>query len=175
MISGWRPLQKNYKRSKFISRRSRKGSKEASIVKLATKKFQQDKKSKNTFGRIYSILVLLYPPTDNPNRRKNNKIYLHEIQTDVIDLFVGLKSDDIWKKEELPNLTVKKPQIYKDKTLTQLYVSRNMSKNKDIPKENLQKNHYDKNEKNSKQTEDEYEECSEQIEKTISFGSYQKQ
>ena len=54
--------------------------------------------------------------------------YPHQTKTDGIDVFDGLKIDDNEKIEEPNNLNINVLEIFKDKTLTQFYVSKIMSK-----------------------------------------------
>ena len=102
-----------------------KATKRASFVKIQIKNQSEvNIKKKDKLGGAFSLLAHSHPPRDDPNRGKNFHKHLHEIKTDGIDLYEGLKVDDFEKLEEPNNLKINALQLNGDITLTQLFVSK---------------------------------------------------
>ena len=79
-------------------------------------------------SRFYLFSAHLYPRRDKPKRIKNATKGLHEIKTDGVDLTDGLKVVDIGRLEDLNNPKINVFELNEDKTIAQLYLSKNMKK-----------------------------------------------
>ena len=97
----------------------------------------------------FIVSFFLHPLRDNPNRVGDYRKYLHEVKTGGIDLINGLKTYDIEKVKDLKNLDKNVFEITEDKTLTQVFVPKNIIKvinrnnDADSQKGSLQNNQQD--------------------------------
>ena len=96
---------------------------------------------------IFSILAVLHPPKDNPDRLSVHTKHLRKIKTDGIVFFGGLNIYDMENLEELNNLNINVFELNEEKTLTQLFVSTNMNGNEhdkvDIHEDSYEENYKD--------------------------------
>ena len=83
-------------------------------------------KNKVSLCGLYGTLAFPPRPTDNPNKISKDTKYLLEIQTGRIDLTNGTKNEATEKFRELNNRNIHVFELNGDKTLTQLFVRKNM-------------------------------------------------
>ena len=145
--SGWRFNQYLPMRVFFLTR---KVANVVSYGKLTKNNQSMVKiKIKDKLRGIYSLLIFSLPPKYNPNKLSNYTKSLPEIKTIGIDLTDGLKVDKIGKLQALDSLSLYVFVLNKDKTLTHLYLRRNMSQKKrednqkDVQVESLGDKQYD--------------------------------
>ena len=135
-------------------------TKNQAIKKCKKRKIVENRK------KIYCFFDLLHPRIDNPKKVNSYAKHFYEIKTDAIDPTDGLKLDIFEKLEGCNNLNLNHFDLNEDKTLTQLLLSKKMSKSrnkiKDIHEEYYKDNH-----------EYEYEIYVQECKDTIDLGSYQ--
>ena len=79
----------------------------------------------------YSNVVFFHHPRDSPNKLSNYTKNLQENKTDGFEPNDGLSVDDMEKIEKTNNLILIVFAMIEEKTLTQIYASKNMNENGD--------------------------------------------